>query len=47
MVLAYLVKYEKLDLEEAIRIVKEKRDIRPNNGFLQQLIDYQNKCRMG
>ena len=46
MVLAYLVKYKKMDLADALRMVKQKRDIIPNNGFLQQLIDYQTKCRM-
>ena len=45
LVLAYLVRYKGMDLVEALRMVKEKRDVRPNNGFLQQLIDYQNKCR--
>ena len=45
LVLAYLVRYKGMDLVEALRMVKEKRDVRPNNGFLQQLIDYQNECR--
>ena len=45
MVLAYLVKYKKMDLAEALRVVKEKRDVRPNNGFLKQLIYFQTKCR--
>ena len=40
VVLAYLVKYKQMGLQEAVTMVKEKRDIRPNNGFLQQLVDY-------
>merc|ERR1711910_291159 len=45
MVLAYLVKHENIKLKEAVRMVKEKRDIRPNLGFLEQLIKYENKCQ--
>ena len=40
VVLAYLVRYKGVGLDEAVRMVKQKRDIRPNNFFLQQLIDY-------
>ena len=45
MVLAYLVKYEKLQLAEALRLVKAKRDVRPNDGFLLQLIEFEEKCK--
>ena len=45
MVLAYLVKYEKLNLAEALRLVKAKRDVRPNDGFLLQLIEFEEKCK--
>jgi len=44
MVLAYLVKCQKMDLKDAVKMVKEKRDIRPNAGFLEQLILYEQKC---
>ena len=40
VVLAFLVRYKGVGLNEALRMVKQKRDIRPNNFFLQQLIDY-------
>ena len=39
VVLAYLIKYQGMKVEDALRMVKEKRDIRPNNYFLQYLID--------
>jgi len=41
VVLAYLIRYQGMNVEEALRMVKEKRDIRPNNTFLQSLIDYE------
>ena len=40
VVMAYLVRYKEMGLEGALTMVKEKRDIRPNNVFLQQLIEY-------
>ena len=40
VVLAYLVRYKQMELEVTLTMVKEKRDIRPNNAFLEQLIDY-------
>ena len=39
VVLAYLIQEKKMTVEEAIVCVKKKRDVRPNNAFLQQLID--------
>ena len=45
IVLAYLVKCEGLDLVEALRLVRAKRDVRPNDGFLLQLIELEEKCR--
>ena len=45
MVLAYLVKYEQIQLAEALRLVKAKRDVRPNDGFLLQLIEFEEKCK--
>ena len=41
VVLAYLIKFKNMGLEAALSMVKEKKDVRPNNAFLQQLIDYQ------
>ena len=41
--LAYLMRHQKMGLETAMTMVKEKKDIRPNNAFLQQLIDYYEK----
>lgn len=38
-VLAYLMIYHKLTLEDALKLVTKKRLICPNNGFLMQLID--------
>ena len=38
IVLAYLIQHHKLPLIDAIKMVKSKRDIRPNNGFLKQLL---------
>ena len=43
VVLAYLIRYQAMSVEVALRMVKEKRDIRPNNDFLQSLIQYENK----
>ena len=43
--LAYLVKCQKMDLKDAVRMVKERRDVRPNAGFLEQLIAYEQKCK--
>ena len=41
VVLAFLIKYQGMKVEEALRMVKVKRDIRPNNYFLKYLIDYE------
>ena len=43
LVLAYLVRDQEMELKEAVRIVRSKREISPNDGFLQQLIDYSSK----
>ena len=39
--LAFLMRYKEMGLEAALTMVKEKRDVRPNNAFLEQLIEYQ------
>ena len=38
VVLAFLLQHKQISLDTALRTVKKKRDIRPNNGFLNQLI---------
>ena len=40
LVLAYLMIYKKIPLPEAVTLVRKKRAIHPNDGFLRQL------CRM-
>jgi len=42
VVLAFLIQEQQMKVEDAIVMVKKMRDIRPNNGFLQQLIDLSN-----
>ena len=41
--LAYLVRFTELSLSEAVRRVRQCRDVRPNLGFLQQLIQFENE----
>merc|ERR1711892_764998 len=38
IVLAFLLQHHKMPLVDSIKMVKRKRDIRPNNGFLKQLV---------
>ena len=38
VVLAFLIQHQQMSLDQALVTVKKKRDIRPNNGFLSQLI---------
>ena len=42
VVLAYLIQEKHIKVQDALEMVKRKRDIRPNNGFLQQLIHLTN-----
>ncbi|XP_037919194.1 dual specificity protein phosphatase 13 isoform X2 [Hermetia illucens] len=44
-VLAYLMICRKMTAVEAIRTVRMRRDVRPNDGFLQQLADLDNELR--
>jgi len=44
-VLAYLMIVKKMSAAEAIRTVRMHRDIRPNDGFIQQLADLDNELR--
>lgn len=39
VVLAFLMMKRKMRIQEAVRMVREKREICPNDGFLQQLCD--------
>jgi len=43
--IAYLMIYRKMSAADAIRTVRLRRDIRPNDGFLQQLADLDNELR--
>lgn len=44
-VLAYLMIARKMTAAEAVRTVRMHRDIRPNEGFLQQLADLDNELK--
>ncbi len=44
-VLAYLMLRKDLTAVEALTEVRKHRDIRPNDGFLRQLADLDNKLR--
>lgn len=44
-VLAYLMIVKKMSAVDAIRTVRMRRDIRPNDGFLQQMADLDNELR--
>ncbi|XP_055376683.1 dual specificity phosphatase 29 isoform X2 [Condylostylus longicornis] len=44
-VLAHLMISKKMTAVEAIRTVRMRRDIRPNDGFLQQLADLDNELK--
>lgn len=44
-VLAYLMICRKMSAVEAIRAVRMRRDIRPNDGFLQQIADLDNELK--
>ena len=46
LVLAYLMKYERMALKDAYTYVRERRDcVRPNIGYWTQLVDYEMKTR--
>ena len=45
LVLAYLIRDHRMGVKEALRTVRNKREIVPNEGFLQQLINY--SCKLG
>lgn len=41
LVLSYLMKKNKWNLQKSMEFVKEKRNIQPNPGFLKQLTEYE------
>merc|ERR1711874_284307 len=43
VVLAFLLQHKQISLDTALVTLKQKRDIRPNNGFLNQLIGLETK----
>ncbi|KAL4224481.1 hypothetical protein ACF0H5_015182 [Mactra antiquata] len=45
LVLAYLMIKRHLPVQDAVRLVREKREICPNEGFLQQLCDLNEKLK--
>lgn len=45
-IMAYLIKYQGHSMDEAFKLVKRKREVvDPNNGFLEQLKEYESKIR--
>ena len=47
VVLAFLMMHHNMELSEVLTQVKTKRDIRPNNGFLKQLVTLENTLNQG
>ena len=46
LIIAYLVKYDKFTVNDALNFVKNKRNqIKPNKGFMNQLYEYEKKCK--
>ena len=43
LVLAYLMIYQKIPLPEAVTLVRKKRAIHPNDGFVKQLCRLHNE----
>lgn len=41
LIIAYLIKYRKLTLEQSIRLLSKHRFIWPNDGFIEQLIEWE------
>lgn len=44
-VIVYLMIAKRMSASEAIRTVRLRREIRPNDGFLQQIADLDNELR--
>ena len=47
VVLAFLMMHHNMELSEVLAQVKTRRDIRPNNGFLKQLVTLENTLNQG
>ena len=47
MVLAFLMMHHNMELSAVLAQVKTRRDIRPNNGFLKQLVTLENILNQG
>lgn len=45
-IIAYLIKYKDMSMEDALILVKKKRPlVHPNDGFIQQLKDYEKELK--
>ena len=47
VVLAFLMMHHNMELSAVLAQVKTRRDIRPNNGFLKQLVTLENILNQG
>ena len=47
VVLAFLMMHHNMELSAVLAMVKTRRDIRPNNGFLKQLLTLENSLNQG
>lgn len=47
LAISYLMIKRDMSLEEALRTVRRHREVRPNEGFLRQLIDLEYKMHSG
>ena len=47
VVLAFLMMHHDMELSAVLAQVKTRRDIRPNNGFLKQLVTLENSLNQG
>lgn len=45
LVLAYLMMRENMSLEDAIVLVRKRREVFPNSGFLRQLIELEEQLQ--
>lgn len=45
IIIAYLIKYRDMDLQQAFTLVRKCRRIKPNDGFCKQLIEYEIRLR--
>ncbi len=47
LVAAYLIASEKLSVEEALEVIRSKRDVDINSGFIRQLAQFSEKVKQG